>query len=599
MMSAQHQNMHDLLRPVDDLLRKVRAWVQENTGWEPLREARSQLLRELPRVEKLRTKVDAPLVVATFGGTGTGKSTLVNALAGEVVTTSGRERPTTTRPILIAHESNPLERLEFSPAQFEVVKVRNPFFQDLILIDCPDPDTNETETEGSNLEKLHHLLPFCDCLIYTATQQKYRSSRVVQELARASEGCRLVFVQTNADLDVDIREDWRKQLAGHYSVADLFFVNSVGALQAQQTGGTLDPEFVRLRELLTEELSTARRIPVRRANLLNLLQTLLEQARGAIQPTQAKLTALEQALEQQRTKTMDTLSRQLQRELHAGQRLWERQLLALVTEYWGMSPFSAVLQLYNGLGALLASAALMRARSTTQVALVGALQGLRWIQSRQEEQSAQDRLLRLGSVGLDDASLRETQVLIAGYLQEARFDAQLLHADSLDHLRNEAAQFQDQFLQDTGERLQEMLNKIAQGEVRTPIRLICEVSFSLFLAFLLWRIGKNFFWDSFFYNAEILHLNFYIPALIFTALLSALLVFFFTRHLGKILNEGLTSLSYQFATNRFTGGLFPEVDQSCRETRRQLEQLDKLWSSNDQLRRSESHGSLLGSPVHG
>ena len=53
-----------------------------------------------------------------------------------------------------------------------------PILRDIVILDCPDPDTTESETPGSNLALLHKLLPHCDVLIYTSTQQKYRSARV-------------------------------------------------------------------------------------------------------------------------------------------------------------------------------------------------------------------------------------------------------------------------------------------------------------------------------------------------------------------------------------------------------------------------------------
>lgn len=52
-----------------------------------------------PRVASL----DAPLLVVVGGSTGAGKSTLVNALVGEVVSRSGAIRPTTRRPVLLHH----------------------------------------------------------------------------------------------------------------------------------------------------------------------------------------------------------------------------------------------------------------------------------------------------------------------------------------------------------------------------------------------------------------------------------------------------------------------------------------------------------------
>src|SRR5271155_1122808 len=50
----------------------------------------------------------------------------------------------------------------------------------------------------------------------TTTQQKYRSARVAEELAAAAPGARLVFVQTHADQDADIRNDWRQTLDPRY-----------------------------------------------------------------------------------------------------------------------------------------------------------------------------------------------------------------------------------------------------------------------------------------------------------------------------------------------------------------------------------------------
>lgn len=53
----------------------------------------------LPRLVQL----DAPLLVVVGGSTGAGKSTLVNALVGELVTEPGVLRPTTRSPVLVHH----------------------------------------------------------------------------------------------------------------------------------------------------------------------------------------------------------------------------------------------------------------------------------------------------------------------------------------------------------------------------------------------------------------------------------------------------------------------------------------------------------------
>ena len=93
-----------MLAQVDDLLLKLRKWSEPDSAWQPFTECRALVRRLQDRVETLRIRLECPLIVATFGGTGTGKSALVNALVGKESTVSGRERPTTRKPILIAHQ---------------------------------------------------------------------------------------------------------------------------------------------------------------------------------------------------------------------------------------------------------------------------------------------------------------------------------------------------------------------------------------------------------------------------------------------------------------------------------------------------------------
>ena len=93
----------ELLANVDDLVARLSAWSAESSAWEPIQREKLLVRRTLERLEPMRARVEAPLVVATFGGTGVGKSSLVNALIGDEVTAAGRQRPTTTQPIVIAH----------------------------------------------------------------------------------------------------------------------------------------------------------------------------------------------------------------------------------------------------------------------------------------------------------------------------------------------------------------------------------------------------------------------------------------------------------------------------------------------------------------
>jgi hypothetical protein len=605
-MSTPELAQIELLARVDELVDGLSQWAEPDSPWEPMNRCRALIRRLLARVETLRIRLEAPLVVATFGGSGTGKSMLVNALVGRECTKTGRERPTTRRPVLIAHPEIDLEALGLPLDDFEFVRVDSPMVRDIVMIDCPDPDTTEAETPESNLRRLHQLLPYCDVLIYTSTQQKYRSARVGEELGQAATGCRLIFVQTHADADDDIRDDWRKYLSEHYEVPETFFVDSVRALNEQLAQQRPTGEFARLQDLLGTQLGASQRIQIRRANLTDLIHAAIERCRSEFAGQQAAVEQLEAALEEQRAKLTATMTRELRDELLVSRNLWERRLISSVTQIWGFSPFSSVLRFYNGMGSLIASLGLYRARSSAQMALIGTLQGARWLKSRRQEKVTESQLERISVFGLDDETLRESQFVISGYVRSARLDPELAGPTSLDELRHEATRMEDRFLGDAGRRIDRIIDGLAERNSRFFVHALYELLFGAYILFVLYRVGKNFFYDTFLAElisapsgelATLLTLDFYIAAGIFFALWSGLLVMAFTGRLRRGLRTNVEKLARELAQNRVSRGLFPRLERSCREIELARTKLNALTDRTDELRSRVGASAVLGAPL--
>ncbi len=587
-------NQLELLSQVDHLLQRADAWTESPSTWQPVVQAQGLLRRVLTRTESLRIRLEAPLVVATFGGTGTGKSSLVNALVGADVTAAGRQRPTTRKPIVICHSRTDVSQIGLPLEACELVQSESDLVRDLVIVDCPDPDTNETETPGSNLALLHSLLPFCDVLIYVSTQQKYRSARVSQELAQAASGCRVIFVQTHADLDTDIRDDWSRQLESTFAAPEIFFVDSQKAFREQQSGQRPTGEMGRLIELLMRELGSASRVRIRRANVVDLLSEAIDRCQKPLDAAESELSTLEHILLDQRGQLARRMTQQLCSDLGASRGLWERRLVESVVENWGLSPFSAVLRAYHGLGTILTSLSLTRARSTAQMAVIGAVHGIRMLRERAERQSAEEGLQRASTLGLDDALLRETELIIEGHVRSAGFDRSLLPSSTLDQLRDQAARIESQFLGDASQRTDELIRTLAAKNSRWWIRGWYELLFLSYIGFVLYRVGRNFFHDSFIEEKALLSTDFYIPAAIFWVLWTGVLLILFLGRLRSGLQREIQGLATQLVDVRLSGGLFPQLEQACRLARQQTQELSQLRESVERIRTLVATGGNLG-----
>ncbi len=109
------------------------------------------------------------LVIMLMGGTGVGKSTLLNALAGGAIAQASFARPTTRDPVVYYHESVQPHRLDQALQHCKLAVHDRPGLEQKILVDTPDLDSNDL----SNREKLSLLLPVADVVLYVGSQEKY------------------------------------------------------------------------------------------------------------------------------------------------------------------------------------------------------------------------------------------------------------------------------------------------------------------------------------------------------------------------------------------------------------------------------------------
>ena len=153
-------------------------------GYRAAGRLRKRLLDQLddhliPRLREL----SAPAVVVVAGSTGAGKSTLVNSLLGEEVSTAGVLRPTTREPVLVHHPADG-ELLAAHPLlEILDVRVHEGVPRGLTVIDAPDLDSLLAE----NRQTASRLMDAADLWIFLTTAARYGDALPWGVLAQAAE----------------------------------------------------------------------------------------------------------------------------------------------------------------------------------------------------------------------------------------------------------------------------------------------------------------------------------------------------------------------------------------------------------------------------
>ncbi|HSF85021.1 MAG TPA: GTPase [Acidimicrobiia bacterium] len=130
---------------------------------------RNEAADRLAELRARATQINATLVVAIVGGTGSGKSSLLNAIAGEQVASTGRIRPYTREPMAWVPSVRDtglealLDELEISQRH------RHEGMSGLALIDMPDVDSVVVEHRAMAEDAMARV----DGLLWVLDPEKY------------------------------------------------------------------------------------------------------------------------------------------------------------------------------------------------------------------------------------------------------------------------------------------------------------------------------------------------------------------------------------------------------------------------------------------
>ncbi len=213
--------------------------------------ALNQLESDLASTEKL-------LVVLLLGGTGVGKSTFLNAIAGENIARSSHDVRGYTKQLNVYHYQDTSIKglnipMPFDHYAHDIVELEN-----ILIIDAPDIDSVYEE----NQVLVEKFLPSVDIAIYVTSYQKYRNEHIHSFIKKLKGSHHFLFVmnqmdfvQTQKDADI-LMDDFHSLLAQDFQQPYLLRISAKECIEKRlQSKLKLNPQITNRVESERDRLS--------------------------------------------------------------------------------------------------------------------------------------------------------------------------------------------------------------------------------------------------------------------------------------------------------------------------------------------------------
>lgn len=241
-----------------------------------------------------RLRAGTQTVVALAGATGSGKSSLFNAIAGQQLAVEGARRPTTSETFAVSFGPTNTRLLDWlGVKRRNEVPPKHKGQENLVLLDLPDHDSTEL-AHHAEVDKMVRLV---DQFVWVVDPQKYADAALHERYLRPLAQHRDVITVVLNQADRLTRDELAACLKDLRRILDADGLHDVPLLATSaRTGQGVDELTNRLAELAARKTATAARLGAD----VDVLAGQFDEATAGGEPgtpPQATVTALNRSLE--------------------------------------------------------------------------------------------------------------------------------------------------------------------------------------------------------------------------------------------------------------------------------------------------------------